>query len=372
MSDIPRKRLGWPLAAWPPAWREGWRAARAQTGFLEEPAAASRWSARRAQQAEFDAGRFVAWLAARDPAALDTSLIESTTPAHLASFAQRERTRGLRWSTISTAAGNVIGVARAIGPEVEPQHLQRLWRILDHLNARAAREPKRPRAIARPEDLYDAGIVEMEDALDEQGAVRDPDAWQAGLMVALLAACPVRISNFAALELGKQLRDVEGEWHLHLDAAETKTRRSDAWPVPAGLKRYLVHFVDEVRPGMLCRAEPAADHARLWVGACGQPLENQGVRARIHDVTKRRLGQLINPHAFRHSAATAFVADHPEKPRDAAALLGHAGYKTTERHYVRSNRQMAILAAQEAVERFRRRAEKASASENSAPDDAPW
>jgi len=172
-------------------------------------------------------------------------------------------------------------------------------------------------------------------------------------MVALLAAAPIRISNFARLELGKQLRQADGVLHLRLDAAETKTRRADAWPVPTKLVPYLEHFVAEIRPTMLERSRRPANHNRLWIGAYCQPLEHQGVRVRILDVTGRRRGKVICPHSFRHAAATAFFVDHPDRPREAAALLGHAGFRTTERHYVRSRQALALLTMQDAVERFR-------------------
>jgi len=42
----------------------------------------------------------------------------------------------------------------------------------------------------------------MEGSLDDTGVVTDLEAWQDGLMVALLAAAPMRIANFAALRLG--------------------------------------------------------------------------------------------------------------------------------------------------------------------------
>jgi integrase len=305
----------------------------------------------------------------RDPAALSRpSLSEQLTATTLADFVHRERTRGLRWSSIATTAGNAIGMARAIGPDLNLQQLKQLWAILDGVEARARREPRVARTIARPEDLYDAGLAEMEAALDGQSIVVDPDGWQAGLIVALLAATPVRISNFSTLELGRQIWRTDAVWHLRLDAAETKTHRTDAWPVPEGLTPYLDHFVEVVRPEMLRRATPPLEHARLWVGVYGQPLEHQGVRARIQQVTADRLGRAVRPHSFRHSAATAFTVDHPDRPRQAAALLGHAGFRTTERHYVVSQRQVALISAHALIERFRRRGTPVSEKAPDAPD----
>lgn len=74
-----------------------------------------------------------------------------------------------------------------------------------------------------------------------------------------------------------------------------------------------------------------AKFAALWVGAYGQPLDHRSMWART-----AAFGRPVLPHGFRHCAANAFALKHPEQPRDAAALLGHAGPRTTERHYVLS------------------------------------
>ena len=63
----------------------------------------------------------------------------------------------------------------------------------------------------------------------------------------------------------------------------------------------------------------------LWLGAHGQPLGHQGVRQRITDRTSQAFGKAVLPHSFHHCAATGFALEHPDRPRDAAALLGHAG-----------------------------------------------
>ena len=43
-------------------------------------------------------------------------------------------------------------------------------------------------------------------------------------MIALLAVCPIRLKNFAALEIGRTFREVEGSWWIVLPA----TRRNRA------------------------------------------------------------------------------------------------------------------------------------------------
>ena len=57
-----------------------------------------------------------------------------------------------------------------------------------------------------------------------------------GLMVALLAMCPIRLKNFAALEIGRSFVEIKGKWWIVLAASETKEERPDERPVDDMLK----------------------------------------------------------------------------------------------------------------------------------------
>src|SRR5262249_27983453 len=58
-----------------------------------------------------------------------------------------------------------------------------------------------------------------------------------GLMVALLALCPIRLNNFAGLEIGHTFKEVGGSWWIALSGHLTKSRRPDERRVPAWLNR---------------------------------------------------------------------------------------------------------------------------------------
>ncbi len=353
MNDLSTEARSYPrslrYADWPAQLRDAWVAALQPAGFLEVAAPASQWSATRRRQVVLDAGRFLNWhrmqgVAINSPAAL----VDAATPAALAAFATAERKR-LRHSSLATAMGNVIGLVRSLCPGWDPSAA---YRIVDRIKAHARREPRMPRLIADPVVLYEAGLAKMDRSLDEALVVADIEGWQSGLMVALCAAAPVRIRNFAAIVLGEHLRpDPENAaWWLRLASEETKTQRSDDWPVPEGLLPYLDHHVSQVRPNLLARGRRNTDHGALWIGAFGQPLEVQGVRARIKTVTAEMLAHPITPHRFRHSAATGFALRYPDRPRDTAALLGHAGAQTTEKHYLMASRQLALRKLREVLE----------------------
>ena len=73
-----------------------------------------------------------------------------------------------------------------------------------------------------------------------------------GLMIALLALCPIRLRNLAELCVGRQLRQVGDAWWIILEADETKTGRPDERPVPRiiaeAIERWLGHWRSVFHP----------------------------------------------------------------------------------------------------------------------------
>lgn len=327
------------VAHWPAADCEAWKQA-LHPGFLEEGSRAAAWSDHRRRNAEFDMGRFISWLASQDAAALGACPVaDLTTPQRLARFARDEQRRGLKATSLVTALGNIIGIASSLAPLKD---WSGAWAVLDKGKALARRQPPSPRHLVQPDALYGLGLDLMDRSLDPQQQVGDLEAWQDGLIIALLIAVPLRISNFAALRVGQHLRQVGGTWAIDLAEGETKTRRADSWPIPDGLVSYLEHHLQTVRPELLSRARKPIDTGALWLGAFGQPLGRQGLRRRITVRTHQAFGRPMLPHSFRHATATGLALDHPDRPRDAAALLGHASFQTTERHYILSQRHLAL------------------------------
>jgi integrase len=54
-----------------------------------------------------------------------------------------------------------------------------------------------------------------------------------------------------------------------------------------------------------------------------------------------RFGHIVNAHLFRDCVATSVATEDPDHVRISAQLLGHASFRTTERHYVLANAQIA-------------------------------
>ena len=73
--------------------------------------------------------------------------------------------------------------------------------------------------------------------------------------------------------------------------------------------------------------------------------------SRIFVRTRQEFGRGLSPHMFRDCVATAVAVDNPKHIGDASLILGHAGHRTTEKHYNHarsldaSRRHAAMLAS---------------------------
>jgi hypothetical protein len=77
-----------------------------------------------------------------------------------------------------------------------------------------------------------------------------------GLLIALLALCPIRLKNFAALEIGQTFKEVHRRWWIALPGISTKSRRPDERPVPELLNRYIDAYLSQSRPVLLGSRPP--------------------------------------------------------------------------------------------------------------------
>ena len=112
---------------------------------------------------------------------------------------------------------------------------------------------RRPRPkwdrVVTTDVLVDAGRTLMAEAeIAKRPKLTRARMFRNGLMVALLAYCPIRLKNFAALEIGRSFVNVDGMWWIVLTAAETKEKREDERPVPEELTNWIDRYLSSYRP----------------------------------------------------------------------------------------------------------------------------
>lgn len=330
----PRRIL--PLPEWPAADRDTWIRARKGTGPEWRDNPAYLWSQRTLEKNEDGYGRYLAWLEQNGCLIENEPVPARVSPERVTEFIKHLKSQVAPVS-VGIYMGSLCAAAQALAPEVDRSWLSIRFRRLK-LRARPSRDKRS--AIQHTLDLYLFGKQVM-DSADQRRDKRSRGIaaalrYQAGLIIALLAARPLRIRNFQAITVGKSLRWDGARYWLTFGPDETKTGRPIDEPVPDDLIPYLERFLNLWRP-LLLRQGPrfgnAGAHARLWVDRTGKPMEEPNMRALIKSYTERKFGTALWPHLFRDCLLTSVAVDQPDLVKISATLLGHGSLQTGEKHY---------------------------------------
>jgi integrase len=323
-----------PIEEWPTADRKAWEKACTVGHRLKPGGAASRLrpstraSLLRAYGYLFDFCRRKTMF---DPSA---SAGEHVTPTIMDAFVQelRERVGSVTRLTYITRIGRVASMLAA------DRDLSWLREIEADLRYEARPRPKYHR-IVPTHRLQALGLklisrgetsTQLTDLVRAR-LVRD------GLMIALLARCPIRLGNFAMLRVGQQLRRIGDTWWIILSSAETKSERPDERPIPEILNSHIDRWLENWRLHFL-----SPDNA-LWPSTKGGALAYTYVGAIITETTRRELGVPINPHLFRDCAVYTIANAAGQRMEIASGLLQHADERSVEKAY---NKGAAVGAVQ--------------------------
>jgi len=283
-------------------------------------------------------GRFLQWLdwqGALDAAPPGSRITRPRVGAYVQALSVCNSTQ-----TVLSRLQELCAVARVMDPEADWSWIRRIA-----ARVRARHVPARPKAprLVDTADLFTLGLRRMAEA-DRAGSTRQQALhYRDGLLMAFLAARPLRRRNLAGLRIGHSLRQQGPDWWIDIPGEETKTGAPMRMPVPAVLTAAIDHYLAVHRPRL------AARHGRwwrdpgdaLWLSAHGSPLTEIALYDRIIRVTTAGLGRPINPHLFRDCAATTVAIKDPAHVRLAAPLLGHRNPATTERHYNQAHTRQA-------------------------------
>jgi integrase len=173
-----------------------------------------------------------------------------------------------------------------------------------------------------------------------------------GLMIALLAVCPIRLKNFAALEIGNTFREIQGRWWIALPSVSTKSRRPDERCIPEWLDHSIEVYLNQSRPVLLGSRPPTNG---LWLSSTtGLPLNRKNLGTLISKITFETLGVDVSPHLFRTAAASTAATYGHGTPHLASALLNHTDPRVTEEHYNRASSVSASRIYAEIVDEYLR------------------
>jgi Phage integrase family len=171
-----------------------------------------------------------------------------------------------------------------------------------------------------------------------------------GLMQAFQATCPIRIKNFAALEIGRSIvKQQDGTWWVILTAAETKEKRADERPIEDYIGRAIDKYLETYRP-ILGRGKSTTN--ALWLAETGEAMAASSVGEVITETTQLTLGTPNSPHMFRTGAATTAAIHAGDMPHLGSAVLHHAHPAALE-NYNRASCISAGRALRGAVQHIR-------------------
>jgi integrase/recombinase XerD len=327
---------------WPSKDQSLWVAALRPGDVLEDGGELSRLSEFTIRSIRKGYGRWLTWL--NSSGLLD----ERATPADRITQARvRDYVAALKREnatlTIIRRLAELTQAAKIMDPR---QNWSWIGRIA--ASVRAQHEPARPKRhrLVGSRVLFDLGLALMIRAPSEENDRRRLITFRDGLLIALLAARPLRLRNLAGLALERNVMRRGEIWWIEVGATETKTGAPIDMPWPQALAPHLEHYLSEIRPLLATRrgrwARPAG--GALWLSTDGSPMAPDSIYDRVVVRTRAALGRPINPHLFRDCAATSVAIEDPTHVRIASQLLGHRSSATTERHY---NQARAIEASRQ-------------------------
>ncbi len=154
-----------------------------------------------------------------------------------------------------------------------------------------------------------------------------------GLMIALLAQCPIRLKNFASLELATTFKNDKDAWWITLSRRETKNQRPDDRRVPELLYPAINIYLGQSRPNLLAKG---VDTNALWISSTtGRAMTKKNLGTLISKITHEAVGVDVSPHLFRAAGASTSALLAGDFPHLGSALLGHSDPRITEEHYRR-------------------------------------
>jgi integrase/recombinase XerD len=241
-------RRGMPVAEWPEPDRALWQAALIPGDLLDEGGVRARYAPATNYKLAKNYGRWLTWLSRQALLDDDTPPADRITPERVKTFVAE--------MAELNATGTILARLQALYEMAKVLDPGRDWRWIRRIESRvrARHVPARRKRdrMAGSADLLALGCMLMAEAptltTDRLRAMQFRD----GLIVALLAARPLRLKNLTNLALERSL-DRRGEgWWIMIPPEETKTHEPIEAPWPEALNTALATYLDAYRP-ILCR-----------------------------------------------------------------------------------------------------------------------
>jgi integrase/recombinase XerC len=328
-----------PVAEWPQLHREAWDRAPQPGDRLHPGGPASRRAPRSVAKIENGYGRFLTWHDLQGNLNPDSAPGEGVTDRVVADYIDHLLAVGNSSQTAICRIEELYNALRVMAPAKEWRWL---YQFVGQLKDEALPSSRRlaQEQHAKPKPLLDLGLSLMAraEAPNNLTELQEAMMFRDGAIIALLAARPIRVANFASLRMDHSFIGDGASYKIMLNDDETKNRRRLEYEVPAPLMPEINRYIDHYRPILMTcgsRYTPAA-FDWLWVSREGGPLSPQSLRKAVNERTEAAFGVAIPPHRFRDAAATDFADKDPAHALAAALVLGN--HPVTMRKYYNKSR----------------------------------
>jgi integrase len=331
-TDVPRSAAprSLPVNEWPAAHRQVWEEICRPGLRLRRGGAASRYAEVSREDFARRYGAFLGFLQRSgllDPSSAPAAQV---TPQNIDLYIAELKER-VRSVTIWNCIYKLRMAARLLDPNGDFAWLSEIEQDLALVMEPRSKFDR----VVLAERLVEAGLTLVTEAeASSRYPFRRAIGIRNGLLIALLAVCPIRIKNYAALEIGSTFKEEQGAWWITLPYGSTKTDAPDHRPVPDYLNDAVELYLTKSRP-VLIGSRPTTNS--LWISSrTGRRYTTKNLGTRISKITLEAIGVDVSPHLFRTAAATTSACYGTDMPYLASAVLGHTDPRVTEEHYIRA------------------------------------
>ena len=315
-----------PLPDWPKVDRNSWHAAQEAAGVLDDGGAASHLNALTRRDLTRRYAYFLSFVASQGKLDLEAPAAATVTEQNVLNYVQFLQ-QHVSSVTLAQSINKISRVADFLAPQRDWRWLRRLARRLE---LRAKPRDKRNEVVSIRE-LFQLGQQLMDQAEKSTSATNSFRAllFRDGLIIALLAADPLRLANATAQEIGRTIIKDGTTWSIQIPPEETKAGRLHLAILPDWSTRCIDRYVQHYRT-FLANTEPTN---RLWLSDVGRPLTSDEFYRLVCKRTLDAFGKRVNPHLFRSCLATSTAVHHGAHIGLAMTVLDHTSIEVTERYY---------------------------------------
>jgi integrase/recombinase XerD len=354
-----QRRLQAVPKCWPTLDQQLWTEATREVDLFGEPGAASGWSKATRRNVVKSYGRWLTFLEAEQMLeASEKPLVRVTLDRLQAYIAALRQT--CEWTSVHSYLHGLAMMLEALAPKHDTAWL---WAIVSKHRPRTTPSTRKRGRIMHSSDLlaYGTELMDQAERLSQRDQLAGATMFCDGLMIATLSARPLRLRNFSAIEVDKQLFREGKIIYLRFEPHETKTGSSLEFIFPEALTDHLMSYLHTHRPvleqeyGRDRRSRQGKEPgAALWITSWGTRMSTSTLHARIVDRTRQKFGVSVCPHLFRDCAASSLDIRDPWLTSSVVAILGHSAIVTSERYYRHSQMPLAARLVQEAITARRR------------------